>query len=102
MVETEQDLLRFTGGVVSRYEVMWTGPWPPPEKMVVLVGTESGMVRITELGLLGVNGTPSLDEILDVGSINVCVYALGNHSALPDRVPGVLRCAEYLPEKEAE
>ena len=40
------DMLRFLGGVMTKHEVGYSGPWPPPERMGLAVGRESGMTSV--------------------------------------------------------
>lgn len=88
-------MLRFVGGVVPKHEVGWNGPWPPPDRMGLAVGSQSGIVSVFE---------PTPDKLLMLEAeptIKVAVYRLRNASRLPDDIDRtrVFRGAEYVPEE---
>lgn len=91
------DMLRFLGGAVTKHEVWWTGPWPPPERMGVSRGLQSGIVKVFE------PSETKPDVLADLEAcptILVTVYRLRNASTLPDglKTKHVFRGAEYVPE----
>lgn len=88
------DMLRFLGGVVTKHEAGWAGPWPPPERMGVAVGRESGMCTVFE------PTDEHLELLRQAPSIDVAVYQLRNASQLPDGFESehLFRGAEYVPE----
>lgn len=88
------DMLRFIGGVVKRHEVGWDGPWPPPKRLGVAVGSESGMISVFE---------PTDEKVALIRtapSISFALYECRSASSLPDTFdsPHVFRGAEYFTE----
>lgn len=88
------DMLRFLGGVVPKHECGWAGPWPPPSRLGLAVGHESGMRTVFD------PDETHLDLLRSVDSIDFAVYELRNASQLPDDFESehVFRGAEYVPE----
>lgn len=86
-------MLRFLGGTVGTLEVGWNGPWPPPERMTIAHGTDSGIIKV-----LPEDYDPLLLE--QVKSIIITHYKLRNASILEKSdADGVntMRGAEYVP-----
>ena len=93
-------MLEFRGGAADKvdadgmYRVGWTGPWPPPEKMLVAVGRQTGLAKVTEPATLNI----PMDELEAVA--HVTVYRRDSASVLPDDFdsPHVFRGAVYVTE----
>lgn len=98
MKASPSDMLRFLGGPIDQHEVGWTGPWPPPERMALAVGGESGIVKVFDPAEID---AAALHSARALPSISVCVYRLRNASQLPDDFDSkyVFRGAEYVPEE---
>lgn len=75
----------------------WIGPWPPPERMTVAVGRQTGMVAICE----DEAHKPEVIEMVRAsGTIDLLRYRLRNCSQAPEAAPkGAhwFRGAEYVP-----
>jgi hypothetical protein len=80
----------------DKLRVMWKGPWPPPDKMAIAVGRETGIPKVFEPAKLGEGLT--LADVQDVA--HVTLYDRVSASELPDdhRSPHLARGAIYLPE----
>lgn len=95
-------MLRFVGGIVVAHEVGWTGPWPPPERMGLAVGEQSGIVQVFQPGDVSEPDSNWLAEAKLAGTIRVMTYRLRNASTLPDSfdAPNLFRGADYVPDQE--
>lgn len=89
------DLLRFRGATPEEYITGWTGPWPPPETLIIAVGFTTGTVSIFE------DDDPELVARAKALA-TVTRMRRGNHSVLDERVkgPNLTRAAEYEVECE--
>jgi len=90
-------MLRFSGGLIDGEHRGWDGPWPPPERLGVAVGNETGYVSIFD-----VDATVVQDALPRVRTIaRVQFYKRVSASALPDDFESehVFRGAEYEAEE---
>jgi hypothetical protein len=90
--------LRFEGGPVSGKLNGWTGPWPPPERLGVAVGRDTGIVAYFEESALEEKGV-ALEELERLCSVTF--YRRAEFSTLPDEVDAlenVSRAARYVEE----
>lgn len=88
-------LLRFTTAGATDHETGWTGPWPPPEEMILFVGKQSGIVRVMEPEQLQ---SPDVQAAAAYPSIDVRTYRRIEYSRLPDEAansPHIMRGAVY-------
>lgn len=96
------DMLRFLDPRLEsgRLEFGWTGPWPPPERLALAIGRESGIVRVIERDDVDAD---LLRELEDAPTIDVVDFTLRNASSLPDEFESehVFRGAEYVAEAVA-
>lgn len=90
------DMVRFRGGLVSLLEVGWTGPWPPPERLGVAVGLESGIVTVFE------PDEANVALLNDTDTIRWSIYQRRSASSLHDDIDRtrLFRGAEYTAEDE--
>lgn len=93
-MSTPPDLLRFNGVLDQPYIIGWTGPWPPPQHMIMAVGNRTDTVSIFE------DADP---KAITTAKAIARVYRmdLGQHSVLDESVkgPNLTRCAEYTVER---
>lgn len=77
----------------------WTGPWPPPERMIMLIGKQSGMISFSEP-----DKNPDLFAAArELGTIIETRYRLRNASTIErpaDADARWFRGAEYVPEDD--
>ena len=80
----------------------WTGPWPPPERLIIVTGTSTGMDAVCD----------PVEQRLDAGhlaeltanGLTVEHFDRYSASAIPDSAPddaNWFRGAEYLPAERA-
>lgn len=80
------------------YIAGWIGPWPPPSKLSVMKGKQSGIVAVVEEGRAPAQ---TVEQARRLGSIEETRYRLRNASTLPEPAgPGEhwFRGAEYVPD----
>lgn len=93
---------RFVGPPMrGPHEVIWTGPWPPPARMTLAVGQESGIVKVLDREELD---AALLAELEQAPTIDLLEYTLRNASRLPDdfETELVFRGAEYVRADDPE
>jgi hypothetical protein len=100
-----KDMLRFNGGIAEKYSEHWAGQaalfpweqsWPPPERVVLVVGKETGYALIA----LSRDALPA--EVEDVAFVQE--FERGDYSTLPPEIldhPHLFRGADYRPAREA-
>jgi hypothetical protein len=109
------DFIRFEGGVVralprrDRIDQrmppllddgslvrLWSGPWPPPERMGIAIGKTSGYISVYDPGELTEAQHSELPVVADV-----TIYRRESASQLPDDLDHehVARGALYRPEE---
>ena len=77
----------------------WTGPWPPPKRLIVARGEKSGRVTVIEEDA----DPEAIAAARALGSITFMPYRLRNCSQAPEPAPeGAhwFRGAEYVPEAD--
>ena len=80
------------------YLAGWIGPWPPPSKLSVMIGKQSGYVAVVEEGHAPAD---AVEQARRLGTIDETRYRLRNCSTLPEPAgPGErwFRGAEYVPD----
>lgn len=83
-------------------EFGWSGDWPPPERLLVVVGNATGMVKVGPEELL--EDADRIAEIRGVASVHW--YMRRNASSLPESAAQlmehhVIKGAEYVQGEEA-
>lgn len=83
------------------HQAGWTGPWPPPERLLMLVGEATGIAAvIVEEAFAPPEFVAAAREL---GSITESRWQLRNASTIPEAAPeGAhwFRGAEYVPETD--
>lgn len=94
---TPPDMLRFYLPSGGTHEVGWNGPWPPPDRLTLAIGQESGMVRVIDRATSKPEDLEALDACETITQIE-CLLA--NASTLPDDFHDahIFRGAEYRVE----
>lgn len=77
-------------------EAWWTGPWPPPERMVLCVGRQSGATKLTTYAQWEVSRTDLVQFDQHIVSHH---FQRAQASDLPDDMesPHIARGALYTP-----
>jgi hypothetical protein len=91
-------LLFLDAGGRRLYSATWIGPWPPPDKLLLMRGRQSGIVSVVEEGLAPADVVAAAREL---GTIDETRYRLRNCSQLPhaaEEGDSWFRGAEYVPE----
>ena len=82
------------------YMAGWMGPWPPPERLSLMVGQQSGIVAVVEEGQAPADVVQMAREL---GTITETRFRLRNASFLPEPAKAGerwFRGAEYVPEAD--
>lgn len=97
---TDAALLRFLGDTEATLaEVGWTGPWPPPERMVIATGRETGALQVTDPARIAEarQKHADFDEAIEVQT-----FIRSGYSRIPAEAARnsahVMRGATYVPE----
>jgi hypothetical protein len=95
------DMLIFLGVNGQRlYTAGWTGEWPPPERLLVMRGGQSGQIAVVEEDRAPVDYIAAAREL---GTIEETRFKLRNASTIAEPAPeGAhwFRGAEYVPETD--
>lgn len=96
------DMLRFTGGPVGADDFMvgWDGPWPPPDRMWIARGLQSGIVKVFDRAEIDADW---LEQMQAASTILVGEFRLASASVLPDDFESehVFRGADYVAVEES-
>ena len=69
----------------AREVVGWVGPWPPPERMLVLDGA-GGQVAHVDLDHLPPQIELSLEELREIGTASEYTFVRRSYSELPPEI----------------
>ena len=79
-----------------RYMAGWTGPWPPPEQLTMMIGSSGYTIVVAE------DADPEvIAAARQLGTITETRYRLRNCSAIPEPAKpedSWFRGAEYVPD----
>jgi len=74
----------------------WDGPWPPPKKLVMVIGAKSGAVAICDPTER--DNAELIEKMRDIDA-EITEYYRISHSVLPDEArdhPNIFRGAVYV------
>jgi hypothetical protein len=85
LVEQYTDRLLFRRTPEGRNEWLcgWMGPWPPPERMALITGRQTGQITALDLA----DPPPELASAVATGLFDLCEYRLHSASEIPERAP---------------
>lgn len=80
------------------WEALWDGPWPPPERLIVMRGAQSGEIAVVEEDQAPAWAVAAARQL---GTITEMRFRLRNASQITEAAPDDahwFRGAEYVPE----